>query len=454
MRRTEDRNRRSYISAGQIATCGTILFVIASCYAVSAIRKLGLEGRFDCYREIHVEYGHDLKAEDFFDQVPEGVSFLTDLAGIDTEDLGQYPVKIAYKDSVCDTVVNVEDHTPPTATAVYQEFYLIDEVPASQSCVRDIKDLTDVKVSYKNGTPVFDKGGDYRIEVSLEDSSGNESVIEVPFTVKDDHVAPVITGTHDLSVIMGDSVSYRSGVTVKDNFDPAPTLTVDSSKVNLGLVGTYPITYTAKDVCGNESSVTVNLNVVTRRTAGVTDAEDQETINKAYAMAEEIYNQICTDDMTDVEKAFQIFSWVHDNIAFAHNSSDYTTWAHAAVRAFTMRQGSCYAAWACCKALLDHAKIDNICVTTYPVSWRVHYWCLVYLNGGWYHCDAQRYTWDWNFFDFMETDEEVKRVYSSIHRFDKSLYPETSKESVKKYIDSRNRKISPKFPYKEAEANG
>ena len=259
---------------------------------------------------------------------------------------------------------------------------------------------------------------------------------------------------HDLSVIMGDSVSYRSGVTVKDNFDPAPTLTVDSSKVNLGLVGTYPITYTARDVCGNESSVTVTLNVVTRRTAGVTDAEDQETINKAYAMAEEIYNQICTDDMTDVEKAFQIFSWVHDNIAFAHNSSDYTTWAHAAVRAFTMRQGSCYAAWACCKALLDHAKIDNICVTTYPVSWRVHYWCLVYLNGGWYHCDAQRYTWDWNFFDFMETDEEVKRVYSSIHRFDKSLYPETSKESVKKYIDSRNRKISPKFPYKDAEANG
>ena len=115
-------------------------------------------------------------------------------------------------------------------------------------------------------------------------------------------------------------MSYRSGVTVKDNFDPAPTLTVDSSKVNLGLVGTYPITYTAKDVCGNESSVTVTLNVVTRRTAGVTDAEDQETINKAYAMAEEIYNQICTDDMTDVEKAFQIFSWVHDNIAFDHNS--------------------------------------------------------------------------------------------------------------------------------------
>ena len=454
MRRTEDRNRRSYIGAGQIATCGMILFVIASCYAVSAIRDMDQDVRFDCYREIHVEYGHDLKAEDFFDQVPEDVSFLTDLASVDTEDLGQYPVKIAYNDSVCDAVVNVEDHTPPTATAVYQEFYLIDDVPDPGMCVRDIKDLTDVKVSYKNGAPVFDKGGDYRIEVVLEDSSGNESVIEVPFNVKDDHVAPVITGTHDLSVIMGDSVSYRSGVLVKDNFDPAPILTVDSSKVNLGLVGSYPITYTARDVCGNESTVTVTLNVVTRRTAGVTDSEDQEIINKAYAMAEEIYNQICTDDMTDVEKAFQIFSWVHDNIAFAHNSSDYTTWAHAAVRAFTMRQGSCYAAWACCKALLDHAKIDNICVTTYPVSWRVHYWCLVYLNGGWYHCDAQRYTWDWNFFDFMETDEEVKRVYSSIHRFDKSLYPETSKKSVRKYIDSRNKKISPKFPYEDPEDNG
>ena len=267
--------------------------------------------------------------------------------------------------------------------------------------------------------------------------------------VKNDRQAPVISGAHDISVIIGDSVSYRNGIKVRDNFDPAPQLTVDSSKVNLGLVGNYPLVYTARDECGNEMKVTVNVNVVGRRTAGVTDSEDQDMINRAYALAEEIYNEICKDDTTDVEKAFHIFSWVHDNIAFAHNSSDYTTWAHAAVKAFTMRQGSCYAAWSCCKALLDYAKIDNICVTTYPVSWRVHYWCLVYLNGGWYHCDAQRYTWDWNFFDFMETDDEVKRVYNSIHRFDSSLYPETSKESVSKYIDTRNKKISPDFPYKE-----
>lgn len=454
MRRTDDRNRKTYISPLFITISAIVLLALLSCYAVSRLGSIRADQAFDCYREIYVEYGHRLKADDFFDHVPEGVEFLTDLAGIDTGTLGQYPVKIAYKDNVMDSVVNVEDLTPPTATALYQELYLIDEVPAPEDCVRNIEDLTDVKVYYKNGTPVFEAGGDYKIELCLEDASGNETVIEVPFTVKDDHVPPVISGIHDINVIMGDSVSYRSGIVVKDNYDPNPTLTVDSSKVNLGLVGSYPLVYTACDACGNERTVTVSLNVVTRRTAGITDTEDQETINKAYAMAEEIYNEICKDDTTDVEKAFHIFEWVHDNIAFAHNSSDYTTWAHAAVKAFTMRQGSCYAAWACCKALLDYAKIDNICVTTYPVSWRVHYWCLVYLNGGWYHCDAQRYTWDWKFFDFMETDDEVKRVYNSIHRFDKTLYPETSKESVKKYIDTRNRKISSKFPYKEVNNDG
>lgn len=449
MRRTEDRNRKTYISPVHIAVCGIILFAVASCYAVASVNKLRADRTLGCYREICVEYGHKLTPGDFFDKVPSGVEFLTDLEEIDTDKLGSYPVKIAYEDSVCEAVVNVVDYTPPLATALYQEFYIIDEVPAAEDCVRNITDLTDVKVYYKDGTPVFEDGGDYKIDVILEDTSGNRTTVAVPFMVKNDRQAPVISGAHDISVIIGDSVSYRNGIKVRDNFDPAPQLMVDSSKVNLGLVGNYPLVYTARDECGNEMKVTVNVNVVGRRTAGVTDSEDQDMINRAYALAEEIYNEICKDDTTDVEKAFHIFSWVHDNIAFAHNSSDYTTWAHAAVKAFTMRQGSCYAAWSCCKALLDYAKIDNICVTTYPVSWRVHYWCLVYLNGGWYHCDAQRYTWDWNFFDFMETDDEVKRVYNSIHRFDSSLYPETSKESVSKYIDTRNKKISPDFPYKE-----
>ena len=68
--------------------------------------------------------------------------------------------------------------------------------------------------------------------MKLTDTYGNTSLVEVPFTVKDDHLAPVIYGAHDITVMIGDTVSYRDGITVKDNFDPNPVLSIDNSAVD------------------------------------------------------------------------------------------------------------------------------------------------------------------------------------------------------------------------------
>ena len=77
----------------------------------------------------------------------------------------------------------------------------------------------------------------------------------------------MILGARDLEVEAGGTIFYRRGVTVTDNSGLTPELTIDSSRVNLAVPGVCPVTYTARDSSGNESSVTITVTV----TAGEAD---------------------------------------------------------------------------------------------------------------------------------------------------------------------------------------
>ena len=85
--------------------------------------------------------------------------------------------------------------------------------------------------------------------------------VSTPPTPSADQEPPVILGARDLEVEAGGTISYRRGVTVTDNSGVPPELTIDSSRVNLAVPGVYPVTYTARDGSGNESSVTITVTV-------------------------------------------------------------------------------------------------------------------------------------------------------------------------------------------------
>ena len=70
---------------------------------------------------------------------------------------------------------------------------------------------------------------------------------------------PELTGLHDLTVKVNGDVDYLSGLTAKDNRDPSPKITVDSSDVNLKKTGTYTVKYTVKDRSGNADTFTRNV---------------------------------------------------------------------------------------------------------------------------------------------------------------------------------------------------
>ena len=101
--------------------------------------------------------------------------------------------------------------------------------------------------------------------------------------------------------------------------------------------------------------------------------------------------------------------------------------------------------------MLDVCGIENLCVVRERVNeWENwHYWCLVKLNGEWWHCDAQKYFNDYTpagYFVFMMTDSELYRAPTS-HRFADDQYPERATESVQGYINVYQGTVSSSFPY-------
>ena len=390
---------------------------------------------------VDLEYGRPISLSCFFTEIPPNTQFITNVSQIDTGKLASYDVYIDCGGHIVHSVLNVVDKTPPVGKAVAQEVYC-GEVPAAEDCVTDVFDMVGYTVEYADGEPALDEGGDFNIPIKLTDTYGNVRIQYVPFYVKDDQTGPEIDGLKDLTVELGGTLLYKEGVTVTDDFAENPVLTIDNTAVNLNVVGNYPVTYKAVDDVGNVTEEKITVSVVLNYSAGLLEEESyEEVVEQAYAYAAEILDEITDlENKTDVEIAMDIFYWVYHKVGFSHGSSDYTSWAHAAVKCFETRRASCYGRWAICKAMLDVAGIDNICVERGPNPWQVHYWCLVYLNGG----------WNWGNFVFMCTDAELKNKAGN-HDFEGDLYPERSTVSVQQYINVYTGTIKSDFPYIDEE---
>ena len=262
-----------------------------------------------------------------------------------------------------------------------------------------------------------------------------------------DETAPEIHNAVDRVFWLGDSIVYTGKctretdqgkveylkVTATDDSGNAQ-LTVNRDAVDTEVAGTYPVTYIATDDAGNETSVTVQFTLLEKPKGYV----DPETV---YEMAQEILDQITTDDMSDMEVAFAIYQWTKTNIGYV-GSSDKSSWTAAAYQAFTQRSGDCYNYFAAAKAMYTVAGIENVDVVKSDTSHSSHFWSLINLGDGWYHvdCTPRRNV---GYF-FMNTDAELE-AYSvknkNSHIFDGSLYPQRATESVQHLVDYAKGKI-------------
>jgi hypothetical protein len=372
----------------------------------------------DMKSSISVEAGSEMNitVEDFVNNENYEVAFLTDVSKLDLRKPTEHNIQIDVNGRTVTGTITVVDTTAPTATLGDTVVWYGDN-PAAGSFVKDIKDASEVNVTYKEA-PDFTKLGEQVATLLLEDGSGNKTEIPTTLNVMKDTKAPEIRGIADKTVYIGESVSYKKGVTVEDNKDKDLTFTVNSSKVNLKKEGTYTATYSAKDTAGNKTSKSITITVKKFTIA-------EETVNE---LCDEILDQITKSGMTNRDIAYEIYKWIKSHISYT-GSSDKSDWLAEAYRGIKNGVGDCFTYYAVAQALLTRADIDNMRVTR--VGGRTkHFWNLIDCGDGWYHFDSCPNKDHKP--SFMLTDDEVaaltKERGNNYYTFDKSLYPATPKK--------------------------
>ena len=342
------------------------------------------------------------------------VKFESGMGAIDMFKLGDYPVKIKVFLQEYDTKLHVVDTIAPEVSVSGEDYvhFARDEKPEISVFIESISDLTETTVTYVE-EPDFTAVGTHTIYIDVTDEGGNTTTVSCNLIVWDDTIPPVIEGTKDLYVTVGGSVSYKKGVTVTDDIDTDVDLKIDAAGVTLNEVGKYPVVYTATDDAGNQATKEITVHVI---------KEELPTEDKVNAAADKILSQIINDSMSEYDKAYAIFRWVHDKIAYSDKTPK-NGYVDGAYRGLVKKQGDCYTYAMSAKCLLTRAGIKNMDIAKIP-SKTSHYWNLIDLGDGWYHFDATRRRDKSEFFYVNdETLMEYSKNHSGSHNYDATQYP-------------------------------
>lgn len=413
---------------------GAILLVVG---VIAALLTFFISEQSLIKKKVTVEIGTSANFAMFLEgepKYPEYLSTNLDFSSVDYNQLQSvfFTITLYGFDHECELVIT--DTTPPKGEAVAQKLMSVDPIPDAEKCITNIEDKTAVTVTWAD-KPDITIGGEYIANAKLTDAAGNETIVSVPLSVIHDSVPPVIEGYRDLSIIVGETISYRNGIVVTDDYDKNPTLEIDTSGVKLEKTGNYKAVLKAYDFTGNKTEVTINVTIKPK-------PKNYIEPDMVYAQAKEIYQKITKPEMNDMEKALQIVWWVRQNVKFTVKIKP-KSWTEGAYYGFKNRRGNCLTSASCVKAMLDIAGIENMFVTRWPYKVAKHYWNYVKIDGQWYHCDA---TWRQNYdsYFFMYTTKELLRFWHdgwNGFEFDQKKYPESATVSVQKKIDYRNHKI-------------
>ncbi len=329
--------------------------------------------------------------------------------------LGQYT--LTYTDPRGETLTQsatLVDTTPPTAQVQNRTAY-VGATTAAGDFVTDIVDLTPVEVAFADAAPSTEQAGVQAVKLALTDAGGNRTELTATLTVVPDTAPPVLYGIGDKTVYLGESVSYRTGVSAWDACDGSVTVKIDSTAVNLRTPGSYPVIYTATDRAGNTATATVTFTVVNA---------DMDALN---TIADGVLAQILRDGMTERERLRAIYDWSCKSIRYTAYA-DKTDPVAAAFYGFRNGRGDCFVYYAVTRTLLTRAGVENLEIHRDNPS-QPHFWNLVKFEGNWYHLDTCPHYAAHPLTCFLLTDAEVK-LYSETrvkdyYSFDASLYPAT-----------------------------
>ena len=265
--------------------------------------------------------------------------------------------------------------------------------------------------------------GKQTVEFVVENKKGrSKKYTQTLEWVHKDKTAPQINGVHNITVTIGDTVSYLDGVSAVDDVDGPVNVTVEKVSVNTRQTGTYPIAYLATDSAGNLAKVNASVTVVER-------AQDWQ---EAYALVDSVLAKITTPQMSLGQKAKAIFDYAHNNITYAgvRLADDWDAEWYAGLQNIEQNGttgGDCYTYYAVANVLLQRAGAETMRVERQNAGdGSHHYWILCNVGTGWYHSDATQISN--GFTRFMLTDKQVRdftQIKPNFYDFAADRYPAT-----------------------------
>ena len=221
-------------------------------------------------------------------------------------------------------------------------------------------------------------------EVALRLSEGERTCrLTTTVRVMTDRTAPVFSGVKERSVMVGEGLALRSGVTVSDDCFGHVEWTVDASSVDTSREGIYSATYRATDASGNATELTVYVHVWAQE---ITEAMLWDKLDPLLA-------QLYDADATAEQKCRAIHAYVQGAISY-FPITDKTDPVRAAYNAlFVQGRGDCYAYFASAAMMLKRAGIPYKEIErTHEPGEETHFWLMVNLapkgeTAQWYHFD-------------------------------------------------------------------
>lgn len=380
-----------------------------------------------CVKEsVTIEAGDSCPSVDAFLEWPcEKAVIVSGISeDMDFSHVQDYEVVIHLYHQDIQTTLHVADTIPPELQTK-DKVIMLDEDFQIEDFVEKVSDITSYEV-YWQEEPKIQSAGTYTLVLAARDEGGNITKAAASLTVLQDVTPPVIEGVEEITIMVGESVSYKKNVTVTDDYDDAVQLMVDNSEVDIDTPGDYTVYYRATDKYGNEAEVSTILHV--KKPVVVEEVVvTEEMVN---AEADKILASITDPSMSQYEIIAAIYNWCHDKIAY-HDGTPKTDWVTGAYYGIVKRSGDCFAYAMSAKCLLNRAGIANMDIERIRYGNGMHFWNLVDIGEGWYHFDTCRRADGSTFFYVTDADLMAYSVTHTAaeypngsHEYDRSLYPE------------------------------
>ena len=351
----------------------------------------------------------------------------------DTTKPGIYKLKIKTDDGQYYLRLKLEDTVAPTGTVRPILWGLGTNPPTPEEFFTEITDATEVSVSILSQNE-YTAMETYPIELMLTDAAGNYTRYNTTVTLVKDTTPPVVT-IQELSGCIGYGIVYSRGIVATDDCCGELTVRWDSSKVDTGTVGQYPVYYTVTDASGNETRVESTIYIYA----------EEITLEMLQVRIDLIIDSIITPEMSKEARVRAVYRYVYDHISYS-GTSDKSDWMREAYQVLQTGSGDCFSYFALAKAFFERLGIDNLDIQrTTGLTPDRHYWNMVNIGTAdaprWYYFDATHLNsldTGVTFEGSLLTEAQItayNKVRAHFYTFDHEGYPKAATEILTKTPD-------------------